>query len=257
MVSKRFCLVQWKKPHKLTSCNSFILWNCLSTSLKFSVLFRTTHSFTSVCKGRLLDFIQLWQRHRKQLNSKIWCCSLKLLSMWCCLFPCAVILNIAFSAANFFLVFYSPKAALSYRTEVLLFFPQIYLCNTFILPQYEIFTDRMKEICQERSENFCSDGPGMCFDAKLDWKPLNLSSAARGLWSHWLPESTLETPNHSVCFHEAGHSPYVKVDKMCLCRGFCIWSRACLLLSKGLTPLCTKNARIFSWTLDVIATAWQ
>lgn len=60
-----------------------------------------------------------------------------------------------------------------------------------ILAQYEIFTDRIPEICQERSEHSSCDRVGMCYDTKLDGKPLNLSLAAVEMQLDWIPESML------------------------------------------------------------------
>lgn len=55
-------------------------------------------------------------------------------------------------------------------------------------PQYEIFTDRIHQIRQATSEKSCYDRLGMCFDTKLDGKPLNLSLAAAvvrlATWTH-------------------------------------------------------------------------
>lgn len=84
---------------------------------------------------------------------------------------------------HIFLPFFFPRVPLSYSSvpqffRALHLFMQYFPHHISILPQYEIFTDRIQEICQERSENSCYDRLGMCFDTKLDWKPLNLSLAA-------------------------------------------------------------------------------
>lgn len=66
-----------------------------------------------------------------------------------------------------------------------------------------IYTDRIQEICQERSENSRNDGRGMRFDTKLDRKAAqSVIGCCRGRnqIGYLRACCVVMTSNHSVCF---------------------------------------------------------